>query len=234
MDSFSYIENSDSNFIRKGAESNRNISLNPKKNFRETWIQGLNGNKNKVADLDDSDILYGFIKLIEDNERADNQRIMGIDPLLIPSQYDKDDPDVYEKYKKKYSKYKKRLESKIYDIIFIPIYNYFSAHWSLCVYKVKENKCYHYDSIISHGKSLNESAVSEKINFLSKLDIIKEHPEIILMENWYQQYQGWECGYYVLLCVFMTINMDIDSMEYVISNKSNHREMIYDLLKEFF
>ena len=206
----------------------KNINKNStqlSKNLKKRWIEGLHGNRGGIADLHGDDITYGLERLINDEERKDDQKILYINPALIPTKYFEDNA-IERKYNRK------KFDISDYDIIFIPIFNSSAAHWSLCVYRVNEDICYHYDSISYKGSSLNRSTFLEALDVFKKSNIIPDNVRAIQVKNWFVQFSNWECGYYLLLCAFIIINTDKEMIDEIIKINFNHRETVYDLLEE--
>jgi len=215
--------------MMKSRNINQNSTQKLSKNLKERWMQGLKGNKGGIADLHGEDITYGLEKLIDDDERRDGQKVFYINPALIPIKYFEDNA-----IERKFNRNKESFKLSDYDIIFIPIFNSGAAHWSLCVYRIKENVCYHYDSISFNGNSLNRKTFVETLDVLIKSNVIPDSIRAIQVKNWYVQFSNWECGYYLLLCAFIIINTEKEMLNEIIKANSNHRETVYDLLDLVF
>jgi hypothetical protein len=92
-----------------------------------------------------------------------------------------------------------KLSSNSWEILIIMVHNRSDTHWSCLMYVKNTNSAYHYDSI----SSFNQEECKDLTILLQDLHIFNE--DTILYERLFiDQEAGFECGYYLLICAYLS------------------------------
>lgn len=121
-----------------------------------------------------------------------------------------------------------KIERKEETTLIFPLFNRDAEHWSCLFYRVPTMVAYHYDSI----RFINQALCSEVIEMLISTQIIEKNSIWREMKS-LEQPTGYECGYYVLGCIFLFLDNENEESE-PIPPKYIQEASHYEVLDTFY